>query len=325
MRIQESAPADNVFAPKSCQFSGILVEAGTVSVYPLGFNQFAVATLALISQKGGVGKTTIAVNLSYSLARRGWRVLLVDADPQGGVGFSLTERSKDAGGYYDFLLGTVEPGGGAIGESMIRTRLPGLTLLTRGSRRALDRLLAGDPEGLITHEAIERIDESLRESGDFDLILYDTPTGITPAGEGLARTVDALLVPQQPGPLCLRSLPQILRMVASSRASSGDADRPRLAGFILSMTEPDDPSNLLDQREFRDLLPLELVLETVVPLHRDFREAARLGVPVAMLRERPSPSALIFDQLAAELESRLNLYEEEETPLQDRDHARLVD
>ena len=92
------------------------------------------------------------------------------------------------------------------------------------------------------------------------------------------------------------------------------------------MTDPDDPSNLMDQREFRDLLPIELVLETVIPFHRDFREASRVGVPVAMMRERPSASALIFDQLAAELELRLSLYEDEENPIQDRDdYARLVD
>jgi chromosome partitioning protein len=284
-----------------------------------------VATLALISQKGGVGKTTIAVNLSYSLARRGWRVLLVDADLQGGVGFSLTEKSKDAAGYHDFLLGDAGSDQGGIASAILRTRLPGLSLLTRGSRRALDRYLGGGLEAAIPVESVRRIDDALHELGEFDLVLYDTPTGVTSVGEGLARSVDALLVPQQPGPLCLRSLPQILRMVAAARASGVESDRPRLAGFLLSMAETDDPSNLQDQREFRDLLPLELVLETVVPLHRDFREAARLGVPVAMLRERPSASALIFDQLAAELESRLNLYEDEETPFPDRDHARLVD
>ncbi len=311
--------------PKSFRTLGILVVAAAVSGYLSGFKNSTVATLALISQKGGVGKTTIAVNLSYSLARRGWRVLLVDADLQGGVGFSLTEKSKDAAGYYDFLLGETDPSGGGISSALLRTRLPGLSLLTRGSRRALDRFLAGDLDAASLLESVREVDDGIHETGEFDLVIYDTPTGVTPVGEGLARTVDALLVPQQPGPLCLRSLPQILRMVAAARASGEEADRPRLAGFLLSMTEPDDPANLQDQREFRDLLPLELVLETVVPLHRDFREATRLGVPVAMLRERPSPSALIFDQLAAELEARLNLYEEEETPFPDRDHARLVD
>lgn len=244
---------------------------------------------------------------------------------QGGVGFSLTEKSKDALGYYDFLteLEPLDPV--RIEETVIRTRLPGLSLLTRGSRNALDRLLAPEGESFSPFGAIRELNELL--SGlDYDLVIYDTPTGITQVSTGISRAVDALLVPEQPGPLCLRSLPQILRMVAAARAANPGEEKPRLAGFVLSMTDPDDPSNLIDQREFRDLLPIELVMETVVPVHRDFREASRMGVPVAMMRERPSASALIFDQLAAELEVRLSLYDDEENPIEDRDdYARLVD
>jgi len=127
--------------------------------------------------------------------------------------------------------------------------------------------------------------------------------------------------------LCLRSLPQILRMVAGARsAERGDPKRvPNLAGFVLSMADPDDPSNLDDQREFRDLLPVEMVLETVIPIQRDFLAASRIGVPVAMLRDRPSASSLIFDQLAAELEPRLNLLEEETFSETQGNYARLVD
>lgn len=284
------------------------------------------ATLALISQKGGVGKTTIAVNLSYSLAKRGWRVLLVDADPQGGVGFSLTEKSKDAPGYYDFLLDAREGASPQLADAIIQTRLPGLSLLTRGSRRALERLLQQEGSTAAMDEArLRGLDQNLVSLGH-DLVIYDSPSGLQPLTMSLTRCVDSLLVPQQPGPLCLRSLPQILRMVAAARSANEGEDSPRLAGFLLSMTDPDDPSNLVDQREFRDLLPLELVLETVIPVHRDFREASRLGVTVAMLRERPSASSLIFDQLAAEMEARLSLYNEEDSPLTNRDdYARLVD
>ncbi|HQW29423.1 MAG TPA: ParA family protein [Verrucomicrobiales bacterium] len=283
------------------------------------------ATLSLISQKGGVGKTTIAVNVSYSLARRGWKVLLVDADMQGGVGFSLTERSKDAVGYYDFLSEIETNEAARLDETIIRTNLPDLSLLTRGSRRALDHALEGAGADGAVYERIRVLNDLIASLGH-DIVIYDTPTGITSVSTGISRVVDSLLIPEQPSPLCLRSLPQILRMVAAARSINPASEKPRLAGFVLSMTDPDDPSNLMDQREFRDLLPIELVLETVIPFHRDFREASRVGVPVAMMRERPSASALIFDQLAAELELRLSLYEDEENPIQDRDdYARLVD
>ena len=282
-------------------------------------------TVSLVSQKGGVGKSTVAVNLSYSLARRGWRVLLVDADIQGGLGFSLTEKAKNAVGYYDFLTEEWICDAEELEEAIIRTNLPGLSLLTRGSKDALDTIM-GDPE--FSWANFERISglASLAEGLGYDLIIYDAPTGVSQISVGLSRISDYLLVPQQASPLCLRSLPQILKMVASVRAMDESGEGPRLAGFLLSMTDPDDPSSLDDQREFRDLLPVELVFETVVPDHRDFREASRVGVPVAMLRERPSASALIFDQLAAELEEKLGLYEDQETLVEQRDdYARLVD
>jgi len=284
-----------------------------------------VGTVALISQKGGVGKTTIAVNLSYSMARRGWRVLLVDADLQGGVGFSLTERAKTATGYFDFLTEDWICDKGKLADAVIETNLAGLSLLTRGSRDAVDRVLAEPEKNWASLERVSGLNSLMAES-DYDLVIYDTPTGISTLGMALSRCVDSLLVPEQPSPLCLRSLPQILRMVASVKSMDEEGDGPKLAGFILSMTDPDDPSNLDDQKDFRDLLPVEMVFETIVPKHKDFREASRMGVPVGMMRERPSASSLIFDQLAAEFEERLELADsDEDENAEIKEYARLVD
>jgi chromosome partitioning protein len=283
-----------------------------------------VTTVALISQKGGVGKTTIAVNLSYSLAKRGWRVLLVDADLQGGIGFSLTEKSKNATGFYDFLSNPSQCDEESIQEALIRTNLPELGLITRGSKESLDEMLGADQALVASPERVSDLNKALSGIG-YDLLLYDTPTGITPVTLSICETADYIVVPERPEPLCLRSLPQILRMLASVKARVGD-DGPRMAGFLLALADPDDPSNLDDQREFRDLLPADMVFETVIPEHRDFREASRIAVPVAMLRDRPSPSSLVFDQLAAEFEGRIYLYEDPDPSSLDREeYERLVD
>lgn len=267
-------------------------------------------SVVITSQKGGVGKTTIAVNLSYSLAKRGWKVLLVDADVQGGAGFSLTEKAKDARGYFDFLLSGEGVALEELAGAVHRTKLEGLSLLTRGSREAVDSLLDSDSGGRKRREAVVAVNELIRQL-DFDLVLFDTATGLGPATLEVCHCADYILVPERPEQLCLRSLPQVLRLIATARAAhAGAGEGPRLAGFVLSLSDPDDSSSLADQREFRDLLPGEMVFETVIPEHRDFREASRAAIPVALLRERPSPSSLIFDQLAAEFEERTGLYEE---------------
>lgn len=284
-----------------------------------------VTTVALASQKGGVGKTTISVNLSFSFAKRGWRVLLVDADLQGGVGFSLTERAKEAQGYYDLLLAGDEISKATLEQTIIETRLPELSLITRGSRDALDAMLQDSHQGGTLEERIGSL-HSMLEEQEYDLILYDTPTGVGAVTMGVSSQVDYMMVPERPDPLCLRSLPQILRMIAAVRSGSRADGGPRLAGFVLAISDPEDPTSLQDQKEFRDLLPADMVFETVIPEHRDFREASRKGVPVAMLRQRPSASSLVFDQLAAEAEERMFLYEEGETPTDgEEDYARLVD
>ncbi|MEM9017881.1 MAG: ParA family protein [Verrucomicrobiota bacterium] len=281
------------------------------------------SAIALVSQKGGVGKTTIAVNLSYSLARRGWRILLVDADVQGGVGFSLTKKAKDSNGFLDLLATDVIPDEEEVRRSILETNLEGLDLMTHGSKPTIDRALSLERDSWISEERIAGVDRLLRKL-DYNLVIYDTPTGMGVLSMGLCASVDHVLVPQRPDPICLRTLPQVLRMVASIRAES-ENDRPRLAGFVLSISDPDDPSSLDDQREFRDLLPAEMVFETVIPEHLDFREASRAGIPVALLRERPSPSSLIFDQLAAELEGRIEGEVPESLNPSGEGYARLLD
>src|SRR5436190_23484593 len=90
-------------------------------------NRSVRGTLAVVSQKGGVGKTTTAINLAASLAKRGTRTLLVDLDPQGSIGFGLGLRNE-GGGVAEYLEGTKD-----LPEIVRATSLPFLRVLLAGS------------------------------------------------------------------------------------------------------------------------------------------------------------------------------------------------
>lgn len=273
-------------------------------------------TLAITSQKGGVGKTTIAVNLSYSLARRGWQVLLVDADPQGAIGLSLTRKSRRARGFFNLMNGS----GPAEAEQMVlSTRLPEFKLL-----------LSGSPEGYFDGPGSqdmgsvrERFSQVLGQFGGFDIVIIDTPAGVHGLTTDLIRCVDYLLLPQQAEPLSARSIPHLLRTIARIRKEPGQNGFPKIAGLLLTMVRHDDPVSVEVQQEIREMLPSELVLDSEIPRDSEFPQASRTGVPIALLRRQPPAAALSFDQLAAEIEERIDLKHTEETPADE--YTRLMD
>ncbi len=259
--------------------------------------------LGIASQKGGVGKTTMAVNLGFSLAQRGWRILLVDADLQGGLGFSLNEKAKDCYGLFDVLL---NPGWEqSIAQFPISTCMNQMELITRGTRDSLDKVLF-DMDGGWSSLPRMRVCRSAINSLGHDIIIFDTSSGISKLGMSVCGAMDMVLVPEHPSPLCTRSLPQMLRMLSCSRQMGGN-QKPEIAGFVFSMADRNDAISFEEQRHFRQLLPRELVLDTVIPKHPDVMEATRIGVPVGMLDQRPGGPASFFDQLAAELEPRIGL------------------
>ncbi len=252
--------------------------------------------LAIVSQKGGVGKTTVALNLSYSLAQRGHRVLLADLDPQGGIGHSV-RGAEDAHrpGLVQLTMGLA-----SLDEARLGTRLGSLSLLPRGELSPL--ATAAWTASLEDGQRLAAV--AALAAASADLLIFDCPSGLGPATLGALRAASHALAPLQAEPLSLRSVPQLIEVVADLRAAGSSV---ALAGLVLTMVESRREGSLGIVREAWRLFPGELVLETAVPRDPAFFAASAEGGPVALLDRRPPAVASVFDQLAAELEPRLGL------------------
>jgi len=248
-------------------------------------------SLVVASQKGGVGKTTLALNLAYSLARGGWRVLLADCDPHGSIGLSVRRSSSNGPGLAELATR-------AVAVAPMATRVPGLSLL-----------LAGDVESLGSEAMRARLSDPeiwrlLLATANCDLLIVDTPSGFYGPTLAAASIADHLLVPLQAEPLALRTTTQVLDAVARLRDIGAHVT---LSGFVLSMLESRNQVSLSVAQESWRTFPADLIWRTTLPRDSAVLQASAQGVPLGLLARRPPPMAKIFEQLAAEAEERLGL------------------
>ncbi len=251
--------------------------------------------LVVASQKGGVGKTTLTLNTAYAFARRGWKTLLVDADPQGSIGFSISGRLREQAGLAELLVGS-----GDLSAAVTSTRLAELDLLPVGAVPAGEafRWSAGLEDGAELGRLFDRA-RSL-----YDVVLVDTPPAMGGVTAGALRRADFVVLPLQAEPLAARSTSQVLEVLGTLREGGAAV---QMAGLVLTMMQSrQDPSLAVAQESWR-LFPDDLVLEASIPRDAVFLQASAEGVPVSLLRRRPPAVAAVFDQIAAELENRIGL------------------
>ncbi len=254
--------------------------------------------IGVVSQKGGVGKTTVALNTAFALARRGHRVLLADTDPQGGVGLSL-QGMKTGPGLAGYVAREL-----TLDAVMMRTRLSELHLLPVGNlaiqatHAFASRLADGKALRRLVAEATPR----------FDVLLLDTPSGFTGATLGVMRVAHSVISPLQSEPLALRSAAQLLEVIGALREEGAQVT---LGGFLLTMVDRGDAESAGVALEAATELPEAAVLKTTVPRDPVFLQASGAGVPVGLLRRQAPPAAALFDQAATELEHRVGLATDE--------------
>lgn len=249
--------------------------------------------IVIASQKGGVGKTTVALNLAVALAERGRRTLLADLDPQGGIALALAKGDTELPGLAELLMGEADPG-----EAVYPTKLEGLSLLARGR---LDPADATEYEQALF--ATGTLDDALSrcEQGQ-DVVVLDTPAGLGLVTRAALSAADFVVVLLQAEVLALRSLHQALRAIEHVRGSENP--RLQLVGILATMVDKDLPGTRALLAEMWNGFPG--VLETIVPRSSTFATASVGGVPVAFLSGQTNPEARRFQVLADEIETRMN-------------------
>ncbi len=250
-------------------------------------------SIAVSSQKGGVGKTTVSINLAHAFARAGVRTLLVDADPQGSVGLSLTRQSRLLTGFYDYLTDPGIP----LDRLIVPTRLETFSLVASG--QASDYEAGGGAMG--AHLA--RVRAFLRSvaARGFDLCLIDTAAGLFGVTGDVIASSDAIMIPQQAEPLGIRSVPKLLEGLNRLRVMN-----PRLSvlGVCLTMVQNDLAESIEAASALRQLLPEEMVFQTQIPRDGLFVRASARGLPVGVL-EDGAGAQIVFDALRSEIETKL--------------------
>ncbi len=250
--------------------------------------------VVIASQKGGVGKTTVALNLAVALAERGRRTLLADLDPQGAVGLSLAKGDTELAGLAELLSGTSAPA-----RAVVATKLPGLSLLPRG------RLDPTDVDSFETEVArpgaLEKAFGACEK--ECDLVVIDTPSGLGRVTTAAMGCADFVLLAFQTESLALRSIGQALKVVEHVQATRNP--RLRLVGILPTLVERERHGSHAVLSEVWNGFPD--ALETIVPRTEAFARASALGVPVGFLGgEAGGPESRRFDLLADEIEGRMN-------------------
>lgn len=249
----------------------------------------ACRVIAIANQKGGVGKTTTAINLGATLAAASQRVLIVDMDPQGNASTGLgVDRARRRRTTYDVVTGTA-----ALGDVAGSTAVPQLAIAPSAVE------LAGAEVELVSAPGrATRLRDALRSvASDYDFILIDCPPSLTLLTLNALVAADAVMVPLQCEFYALEGLGHLLKTIERVRAKLNP--RLEIQGVVLTMF---DRRNAICGSVADDVRGHfgDVVYDTVIPRNVRVSEAPSFGKPV-MLYDHRCAGAEAYAHLAGEM------------------------
>ncbi|MGJ4858422.1 ParA family protein [Labrys sp. KB_33_2] len=255
--------------------------------------------LAIANQKGGVGKTTTAINLGTALAAIGEDVLIIDLDPQGnastGLGIGMKQRVRTT---YDVMVGDCD-----LRAAIVETVVPRLHIAPSNmDLLGVELEIAGERDRAFR---LRKAIHALASSSDFrcSYVLVDCPPSLNLLTVNAMAAADAVLVPLQCEFFALEGLSQLLRTVEQVRNSLN----PHLSIHGVVLTMYDARNNLSGQvvADVREFLG-EKVYQTVIPRNVRVSEAPSYGKP-SLLYDLKCPGSQAYVRLASEVIQREKL------------------